>query len=137
MDRNVNIIVGLNGERIFISSSFPDEYVGSESRLALKGAAAKAKANAAQGMVSGLADMGKIKLDAKTEKCVRGMAGNVTEEAVLGVLDGGKGRKSVGGRSVMSVEVYERYFGSVKPGRLRVLWRTRWRRGSGKGNYFP
>ena len=50
MDRNVNIIVGLNGERIFISSSFPDEYVGSESRLALKGAAAKAKANAAQGI---------------------------------------------------------------------------------------
>ena len=90
MDRNVNIIVGLNGERIvlindirfkgkkredwkevenylkeyvgefyeiaetsekiFISSSFPDEYAGSESRLALKGAVAKAKANAAQGI---------------------------------------------------------------------------------------
>ncbi len=90
MDRNVNIIVGLNGEKIvlindirfkgkkredwkevenylkeyvgefyeiaetsekiFISSSFPDEYAGSESRIALKGAAAKAKANAAQGI---------------------------------------------------------------------------------------
>ena len=90
MDRNVNIIVGLNGEKIvlindirfkgkkredwkevesylkeyvgefyeiaetsekiFISSSFPDEYAGSESRLALKGAVAKAKANAAQGI---------------------------------------------------------------------------------------
>ncbi|MBD5495771.1 MAG: hypothetical protein HDR12_15765 [Lachnospiraceae bacterium] len=90
MDRNVNIIVGLNGEKvvlindirfrgkkredwkavedylkeyvgefyeieetsekIFISSSFPDEYVGSESRLALKGPVAKAKANAAQGI---------------------------------------------------------------------------------------
>ena len=90
MDRNVNIIVGLNGEKIvlindirfkgkkredwkevenylkeyvgefyeiaetsekiFISSSFPDEYAGSESRIALKGAVAKAKANAAQGL---------------------------------------------------------------------------------------
>ena len=89
-DRNVNIIVGLDGEKIvlindiqfkgrkkedwkevenylkeyvgefyeieetsekiFISSSFPDEYAGSESRIALKGAAAKAKANAAQGI---------------------------------------------------------------------------------------
>ncbi|MDE5866044.1 MAG: hypothetical protein K2H31_05535, partial [Lachnospiraceae bacterium] len=90
MDRNVNIIVGLNGEKvvlindirfrgkkreewkevedylkeyvgefyeieetsekIFISSGFPDEYVGSESRLALKRAVAKAKANATQGI---------------------------------------------------------------------------------------
>lgn len=90
MDRNVNIIVGLNGEKIvlindirfrgkkredwkeveaylkeyvgefyeieetsekiFISSGFPNEYVGSESRIALKGAVAKAKANAAQGI---------------------------------------------------------------------------------------
>lgn len=37
-------------EKIFISSKFPDEYVGSESRIALRGAAAKAKANAAQGI---------------------------------------------------------------------------------------
>ena len=37
-------------EKIFISSSFPDEYAGSESRLALKGAVAKAKANAVQGI---------------------------------------------------------------------------------------
>ncbi len=37
-------------EKIFISGSFPDEYAGSESRLALKGAVAKAKANAAQGI---------------------------------------------------------------------------------------
>ena len=37
-------------EKIFISSSFPDEYVGSESRIALKGAVAKAKANAVQGI---------------------------------------------------------------------------------------
>lgn len=39
-----------NSEKIFISTSFPDEYTGSESRIALKGAVAKAKANAAQGI---------------------------------------------------------------------------------------
>ncbi len=90
MDRNINIIVGLKGEKIvlindirfkgkkkedwkevedylkeyvgefyeiaetsekiFISSEFPDEYTGSESRLSLKGAVAKAKANAVQGI---------------------------------------------------------------------------------------
>lgn len=37
-------------DKVFISSNFPDEYVSSESRLALKGAAAKAKANAVQGI---------------------------------------------------------------------------------------
>ncbi len=37
-------------EKIFVSSNFPDEYAGSESRIALKGAVAKAKANAAQGI---------------------------------------------------------------------------------------
>lgn len=37
-------------EKIFISTDFPDEYANSESRVALKGAAAKAKANAAQGI---------------------------------------------------------------------------------------
>lgn len=39
-----------NSEKIFISHDFPDEYTNSESRLALKGAVAKAKANAAQGI---------------------------------------------------------------------------------------
>ena len=69
-----------------------------------------------QEVVSGLAEQGRIKLDAKTAKCVRGMAGNVTEEAVLGALDGGKGKKAAAGRSVrLPAEVYERYFGSVKP----------------------
>lgn len=37
-------------EKIFIFSSFPNEYTGSESRLALKGTVAKAKADAAQGI---------------------------------------------------------------------------------------
>ena len=35
---------------IYIDSDFPDEYASSESRLALKGAVAKAKANASQGI---------------------------------------------------------------------------------------
>lgn len=37
-------------EKIFISTDFPDEYANSESRIALKGAVARAKANAAQGI---------------------------------------------------------------------------------------
>ncbi len=37
-------------EKIFISGDFPSEYAGSESRLALRGAVAKAKANDAQGI---------------------------------------------------------------------------------------
>ena len=35
-------------EKIYISSDFPDEYANSESRITLKGAVAKAKANASQ-----------------------------------------------------------------------------------------
>ena len=35
-------------EKIYISTDFPDEYASSESRIALKGAVAKAKANATQ-----------------------------------------------------------------------------------------
>lgn len=34
-------------EKIYISTDFPDEYANSKSRISLKGAAAKAKANAA------------------------------------------------------------------------------------------
>lgn len=37
-------------EKIYISGDFPDEFTGSENRLALKGAVAKAKANASQGI---------------------------------------------------------------------------------------
>lgn len=39
-----------SSEIIYIASDFPDEYASSESRLALKGAVAKAKANASQGI---------------------------------------------------------------------------------------
>lgn len=37
-------------EKIFISTDFPDEYANSESRMSLRGAVAKAKANAVQGI---------------------------------------------------------------------------------------
>jgi hypothetical protein len=39
-----------SSEKIFISTDFPDEYANSESRIALKGAVAKAKANVSQGI---------------------------------------------------------------------------------------
>ena len=83
--------------------------------------------------VSGLAEQGKIKLDAKTAKCVRGMAGNVTEKRVLEALDGGKGKKIVAGKSIkLSADVYEKYFAGVKSAEVQRLWRKRWRHGSGK-----
>ena len=93
-----------------------------------------------QEVVSGLADMGKIKLDVKTAKCVRGMAGNVTEETVLRALDGGKGKKVAAGRSVrLSAEVYERYFGRVKPGEVAGIVEDALAAWFGKGGvyYFP
>ena len=66
--------------------------------------------------MSGLAEKGKIRLDAKTAKCVRGMAGSVTEKRVLETLDGGKGKKDSAGKSVkLPADVYERYFAGVKP----------------------
>lgn len=37
-------------EKIYIDEDFPDEYANSESRIVLKGAVAKAKANAVQGI---------------------------------------------------------------------------------------
>jgi len=39
-----------SSEKIYIDKDFPDEYTSSESRIALKGAVAKAKANASQGI---------------------------------------------------------------------------------------
>ncbi|MEH2956548.1 ParB N-terminal domain-containing protein [Candidatus Merdisoma sp. JLR.KK006] len=68
-----------------------------------------------QKTVSGLAEQGKIKLDVKTAKCIRDMAGNVTEKKVLETLNSGKGKKSVAGKSIrLSVDVYEKYFSGVK-----------------------
>ncbi len=41
-------IIEETSDKVFISTDFPDEYANSESRIKLKGAVAKAKANAAQ-----------------------------------------------------------------------------------------
>jgi ParB family chromosome partitioning protein len=69
-----------------------------------------------QKVVSGLAEKGKIRLDAKTAKCVRGMAGCVTEKKVLETLDGGKGKKDSAGKPIkLPADVYERYFAGVRP----------------------
>ncbi len=68
-----------------------------------------------QKAVSGLAEQGKIKLDAKTAKCIRNMAGSVTEKKVLETLNSRKGKKSVTGKSIrLSADVYEKYFAGVK-----------------------
>lgn len=68
-----------------------------------------------QKTVSGLAEQGKIKLDAKTAKCIRDMAGSVTEKKVLETLGGGKGKKAAVGKSIkLPADVYERYFAGVK-----------------------
>ena len=75
-----------------------------------------------QKTVSGLAEQGKIKLDAKTAKCVRGMAGNVTEKRVLEALDGGKGKKIVAEKSIkLSADVYEKYFAGVKSAKVAEI----------------
>lgn len=65
-------------------------------------------------MVSGLVEKGKIKLDAKTAKCIRGMSRNVTEKRVMETLDGGKVKKDSAEKSIkLSANVYERYFAEV------------------------
>lgn len=43
-------VIDETAEKIFISSDFPDEYANSQNRIKLKGAGAKAKANASQGI---------------------------------------------------------------------------------------
>ena len=68
-----------------------------------------------QQMVSALAEQGQIRLDAKAAKRVKELAGEMTEEKVLEVLGGRKGKKDVGSRSIkLPAEVYERYFAETK-----------------------
>lgn len=43
-------VIQESSEKIYVDKDFPDEYASSESRIALKGAVAKAKANASQGI---------------------------------------------------------------------------------------
>lgn len=68
-----------------------------------------------QEKVSGLAEQGKIKLDAKTAKCIKEIAGELTEERVLEKLGGTKVKKDAGSRMIkLSADVYERYFAEIK-----------------------
>lgn len=61
-----------------------------------------------QEKVSGLAEQGKIKLDAKTAKCMKEIAGELTEERVLEKLGGTKRKKDAGSRTIkLSADVYE------------------------------
>ena len=67
--------------------------------------------------MSELAGQGKIKLDVKTAKCLKGMVGEVTEKHVLERAENGKGKKATPGRSIkLSSDVYEKYFADVNAG---------------------
>lgn len=96
-NRNVNIITSADGQKLVLINdirfkakvrgdwtaveNFPDEYTSSESRIALKGAVAKAKANAAQAvpeliwkqLIQNMRKTGK-----KSTKQMRYMDGTVT-----------------------------------------------------------
>lgn len=66
-----------NSEKIFISADFPDEYANSESRIALKGSTAKAKANAAQGIPELIQIATNQKFSENIKKKMRNMVGIV------------------------------------------------------------
>lgn len=67
-----------------------------------------------QKVVSELAGQGKVKLDANTAKHIRDMAGDVTEERVLGYLGGRKKKKAEISKAIkLSADVYERYFADI------------------------
>lgn len=66
-------------------------------------------------VVAGLAEQGKVKLDADTAKSLKGMAGDVTEKHVLERVGSRREKKTVTGRNIkLSADVYEKYFSYVK-----------------------
>lgn len=68
-----------------------------------------------QKTASGLAEQGRIKLDAKTAKCIKDMAGNVTEKNLLEMIGSKKEKKAASSKTIkLPEEVYERYFTNVK-----------------------
>lgn len=72
-----------------------------------------------QEIVSELAGQGKIRLDANTAKCIRGMAGEVTEKYVLEHVKSRRKKKVAANKSIkLSADVYERYFADVKTGEV-------------------
>lgn len=70
-----------------------------------------------QNVVAGLAGQGKVKLDADTAKCLKGMAGDVTEKRVLEFVGSRREKKAAASRSIkLSSDVYGKYFADVKAG---------------------
>lgn len=68
-----------------------------------------------QKMVSKLAEQGKIKLNTDAAKCIKGMAGDVTEKCVLECLKGKEKKVLAVSKDIkLSVDLYERYFTNVK-----------------------
>lgn len=68
-----------------------------------------------QETASGLAEQGRIKLDAKTAKRIKDMAGNVTEKNLMEMLGSKKETKAASSKTIkVPAEVYERYFINVK-----------------------
>lgn len=67
-----------------------------------------------QNVVADLAEQGKIKLDGKTVKSVREMAGEVTERRVLDYSENRNRKKDTGMNIKLSIDVYERYFANAK-----------------------
>lgn len=67
-----------------------------------------------QNVVAGLAEQGKVRLDADTAKCLKGIGEEVTERLVMERF-AGKKEKVKGDKSIrLSSDVYERYFADVK-----------------------
>lgn len=67
-----------------------------------------------QETVSELTGQGKIKLDANTAKCLKGMAGEVTERLLLERFAGKKEKVKAGKSIRVSADLYEQYFADVK-----------------------
>ena len=68
-----------------------------------------------QGTVAELAGQGRIKLDANAVRCIKDMAGEVTEERVLEQLGSKKGKKAGAGKTIrLPADVYEKYFADVE-----------------------
>lgn len=62
-----------------------------------------------------LAEQGQIKLGANVVRCIKSIAGEVTEEHVLEQLGSEKGKKVGNGKTIkLSTDVYEKYFADVK-----------------------
>lgn len=67
-----------------------------------------------QNVVAGLAEQGKVRLDADTAKCLKGIGEEVTERLVLERFAGKRGKVKNGKSIRISADVYERYFADVK-----------------------